>query len=255
LYWDTGDPYHYVRVVSDSVRGRDVLLVGGEDHRTGRVDDAEKRYVRLESWARDRFPGVTDVTHCWSGQVLEPSDGLAHIGRESGGAANAYVATGFSGNGMTYGTLAGRLIADLILGRANPWEPLYDPARITAGAAVRYLKLGVDTLAQYGERVSSGEVGSPAEVPAGTGAVMRRGLSKLAIYKDAAGGVQTFSAVCPHLGCIVHWNGSEKTWDCPCHGSRFASGGAVLDGPATRPLSPVVDEAAASLSNLSGRTK
>ena len=140
---------------------------------------------------------------------------------------------------MTHGTIAGILLTDLIMERENPWESLYDPARKTVGAAERFVKENVNVALQYGAWVTGGDVSSTADIVAGTGAVVRRGVSKVAAYRDAAGQLHECSAVCPHLGCIVRWNSDESTWDCPCHGSRFDKQGALLCGPANCDLAEV----------------
>jgi glycine/D-amino acid oxidase-like deaminating enzyme/nitrite reductase/ring-hydroxylating ferredoxin subunit len=244
LYWDTADPYHYVRLqtlrpsASLALAG-ELLIVGGEDHKTGQADDAEARYGRLEAWARAHFPMMTDIRFRWSGQVVEPIDGLAFIGRNPMDKPNVYVATGFSGNGMTYGTIAGRLLTDLIQGRENAWALLYDPSRKTLRAAKTFARETINMAAQYGDWFTKGDVKEDASVPAGTGAIVRRGLHKIAVYCDDAGEMHECSAVCPHLGGIVTWNHSEETWDCPCHGSRFDKFGKVLNGPAITNLHPV----------------
>ena len=225
LFWDTADPYHYVRLAGD------VLIVGGEDHKTGQEDDAGDRFRRLEAWSRDRFP-IGAVEFQWSGQVMEPVDGLAYIGRNPGDKGHIFVATGDSGQGMTHGTIAGMLITDLILGRANEWERLYDPSRKSLRSAAEYLRENLNVAKQYVDYVTAGEARSEAEIAAGHGAVIRKGLKKLAVYRDQAGELHRLPAVCPHLGCIVHWNSLEGTWDCPCHGSRFSTDGSVLNGPA-----------------------
>jgi glycine/D-amino acid oxidase-like deaminating enzyme/nitrite reductase/ring-hydroxylating ferredoxin subunit len=239
LYWDTHDPYHYLRTVEGAEGADDVLIVGGEDHKAGQDDAADERFARLESWVRDRVPRLLEARSRWSGQILEPADGLAFIGR-SHGASNVYLATGFSGNGMTYGTLAGRLLADLIAKGGSEWSELYDPSRVRLRAAGRYLKEGLTAAASYGERATPGEVSGIEEIPLGEGAVIRRGLSKVATYRDEEGLAHEVSAQCTHQGCIVHWNPAEKSWDCPCHGSRFAPDGTVLNGPALRALDPVL---------------
>lgn len=241
LYWDTEDPYHYVRLHSEPEEPDDVLIVGGEDHKTGQADDAEHRFDRLESWARERFPSLETVRYRWSGQVLEPFDGLAFIGKNPGSAANVYVATGSSGNGMTYGAIAGMLLTDLIHGRANAWSEIYDPARITLRAAKEFLKQNLNVAAQYAQHARGGEVAQPGEIPKGTGAIDQRGLHKLAVYRDDKGRLHKLSAVCPHLGCLVKWNAVEASWDCPCHGSRFTPDGRVLNGPALTALQPAPD--------------
>lgn len=242
LYWDTPDPYHYVRLhsVNDSqAGGHDILIVGGEDHKTGQEDDAEDRYGRLEAWTRERFPMAGQIEYRWSGQVMEPVDGLAFIGRNPLDADNVYIATGDSGNGMTHGSIAGLLLTDLILGRDNEWTTLYDPTRKTLLAAYDFAKENLNVVAQFADWVTGGDVDSPQEVTPGEGAVIRRGLTKVAVYRDEQGTLYECSAVCTHLGCIVAWNGDEKTWDCPCHGSRYDAFGKVISGPAISDLTPV----------------
>jgi len=233
LYWDTPDPYHYVRVEGEA--GHEVLIVGGEDHKTGRADDADERFARLEAWTRERFATTGKVEFRWSGQVMEPIDSLAFIGRNPGN-KNIYVATGDSGNGMTHGTIAGILLTDLILGRQNEWEALYDPGRITLRAAPEFASENVNAAAQYSDYVTGGDVDNVQELTPGTGGIIRRGVKKVAVYRDTHGKLHECTAVCPHLGGIVHWNHTEKTWDCPLHGSRFDPFGEALNGPANTGL-------------------
>jgi glycine/D-amino acid oxidase-like deaminating enzyme/nitrite reductase/ring-hydroxylating ferredoxin subunit len=234
LYWDTMSPYHYVRLTKETDGGA-LLIVGGEDHKTGQADDLECRFDALLEWTRQRFPMAGDVAYRWSGQVIEPNDYMGFIGRNPGD-DNVYIATGDSGQGMTHGTIAGMLIPDLILGVENRWAKLYDPARITPRSAVPFVKENVNVAAQYVDWVTPGEVSSPDAIGPGTGAVMRDGAKKFAVYRDAAGALHIRSAVCTHLYCIVDWNSVEKTWDCPCHGSRFDAYGRVLNGPAISDL-------------------
>lgn len=236
LYWDTEEPYHYVRLAPATGAGEELLIVGGEDHRTGQADDAEERYARLESWARARFPMATGREFAWSGQIEEPADGLAFIGPSMDGDENVYIATGDSGNGMTHGTIAGLLLTDLILGRDNVWAGLYDPTRKRLRALPEYLKGNVQSAAPYTRWVTGGEVASVDEIQPGEGGILRRGVQLLAVYRDAGGKVEERSAVCTHLGCIVSWNSGEKSWDCPCHGSRFGPDGHVMNGPAVSDL-------------------
>jgi len=235
LYWDTPDPYHYVRL--QEAKGHDVLLIGGEDHKTGQADDAGERFSRLEAWARERFPTVGEIEFRWSGQVMESMDSLAFIGRNPGD-KNIYVVTGDSGNGMTHGTIAGILLTDLIQGRANEWATLYDPSRISFMAAPEFAKENLNVVAQYADFVSGGDVEDVSAIAVGNGGLLRDGLKKVAVYRDTDGSVHKCSAICPHLGCIVAWNSAEKTWDCPCHGSRFDPFGTVLNGPANTGLGP-----------------
>ena len=229
LYWDTADPYHYVRLTEEA--GHEVLIVGGEDHKTGQADDTNERFERLEAWTRERFPTSGEMEFRWSGQIMEPIDGLAFIGRNPGD-QNTYVVTGDSGNGMTHGTIAGVLLTDLILGRDNEWATLYDPSRILLRATPEFAKENLNAVAQFGDYVTSGDVDDVRKIARGTGAVIRQGLKKVAVYRDTHGVLHERSAVCPHLGCIVDWNSTERTWDCPCHGSRFDTSGKVVNGPA-----------------------
>ena len=241
LYWDTPDPYHYIRIetVGKGAKAHDVLIVGGEDHKTGQQDDANKRFGALERWTRHRFPMVESIEYRWSGEVMEPVDGLAFIGRNPMDKDNVFIATGDSGNGMTHGTIAGLLITDLIMGRKNAWEKIYDPSRVTLKALPEFAKESLNVAMQYTDLVVAGDVDSVDEVKAGAGAIMSRGLSKVAVYRDPEGEVHEFSAVCRHLGCIVKWNTLENTWDCPCHGSRYDSLGKVIQGPANSDLEEV----------------
>ena len=182
---------------------------------------------------------MQEVEFRWSGQVMETIDGLAFIGRNPLDEPNVFIATGDSGMGMTHGTIAGMLLTDLILGRENPWATLYDPSRKTLRAAGEFARENLNVAGQYADWLTGGEVGSPEEIRPGKGAVVRRGLTKVAVYRDEQGVLHECSAVCPHLGCIVHWNDAEKTWDCPCHGSRFDRFGTVINGPANTDLSRV----------------
>jgi Rieske Fe-S protein len=178
----------------------------------------------------------------WSGQVLEPVDGLAFLGRNPGDPQNVYIITGDSGMGMTHGTIGGILITESILGGVSPWESLYDPSRITLRASLQYARENINVAVQYFEGyLSGGDVDSPEEIAPGEGAIVRRGIAKVAVYRDEEGTLHERSAVCPHLGGIVGWNTSEKTWDCPCHGSKFDCYGRVITGPANSDLE-IADE-------------
>ncbi|MDB4948921.1 MAG: oxidoreductase [Gemmatimonadetes bacterium] len=238
LYWDTGDPYHYVRL--QETDGGTLLVVGGEDHKTGHEDDAEARWAALEAWTRERFP-ITSVEHRWSGQVMEPVDYMAFIGRDPNGQDNLYVATGDSGHGMTHGTIAGMLLGDLIQAVPNPWTELYDPARksLSPAPVKEFVKANVDVALQYADVVLQKDAESEDAIAPGTGAVLRHGTHPVAAFRDEQGVVHRCSALCTHLKCVVQWNSAERSWDCPCHGSRFSPTGEVLNGPASAPLPPV----------------
>jgi len=238
LYWDTLDPYHYVRLKSARTpanrKGRDILIVGGEDHKQGEADDGKARFEWLENWTRDRFP-IEDVVYRWSGMVCEPADSLALIGDDNV-EQNVYIATGDSGHGMTHGTIAGMLTTDLILGQSNGWKGIYNPSRVNSQATSEYVEENLDVAGHLLEWLTPGELPSEENIAPGCGAVIRRGLGKIAVYRDPEGAFHECSAVCTHLGCIVSWNSTEQSWDCPCHGSRFDTTGKLLRGPASEDL-------------------
>ncbi len=234
LYWDTDDPYHYVSPFS--IDGTTHVLVGGEDHKTGTEKDTARHLDALHTWAKQRL-GVGEPSHRWSAQVEEPVDGLPFIGRNSM-SEHVFVATGLSGNGTTFGTIAAMIFADTVHGRANPWRDLYAATRMKpVASAVTYATENVDfPMHLVSDRVMPPEARSLADIPPGEGKTVRVSGERLAVYRDPAGALHAVSSVCTHLGCLVKFNNAEKTWDCPCHGSRFSVDGAVLDGPATRPL-------------------
>lgn len=242
LWWDTGDqkskwinyPYHYVRVQEFNEQ-HDVLIVGGEDHKTGQEDAEdilqEERYEKLLAWTKDRFPAIADIIYKWSGQVMEPVDSLAFIGKNPG-EDNVYIITGDSGNGMTHGTIGGMLISDLIIAKENRWQKIYDPGRISLKATGDFLQEVGNMAAQYADYLKAGDIKSQKELGNDEGAIMNIGLHKVAVYKNAGGAIHAYTAICPHLHCVLQWNNGEKTFDCPCHGSRFTNEGVVINGPA-----------------------
>ena len=242
LYWDMADPYHYIRLQTVDEADYDLLLVGGEDHKTGQEADPASHLRCLEDWTREKFgPKIQQIDYQWSGQVLEPSDALGYAGRNPLDRNNVFIITGDSGHGMTHATLGATIITDLLQGRANPWADLYDPGRITVKpeSAKEFALENLNVAYEYTDLLTGGDVASADEIPAGQGAVLRRGLSKVAAYRDPEGQLHECSAICPHLGCVVHWNPLETSWDCPCHGSRFTALGELLAGPANSALPPV----------------
>jgi glycine/D-amino acid oxidase-like deaminating enzyme/nitrite reductase/ring-hydroxylating ferredoxin subunit len=244
LYWDTEDPYHYVRLQrttnkelgGDDHQAIDILIAGGEDHKAGQAADADARFARLEAWMRDHFPAAGEVEFRWSGQVMETVDGLGYIGRNPLDADNVYVVTGDSGMGLTHGTIGGMLITDLIQHRPNPWQELYDPSRVRSGAAVEWVKENLNVALQYKSWFTRGDVTSIDQITPGNGAVVVESGRKIAVFRDERGETHRRSAVCPHMGCIVAWNPAASTWDCPCHGSRFDKLGGVINGPSPKDL-------------------
>ena len=240
LLWDNGDPYYYVRLTTpDDKSEHEILIVGGADHKVGQDEHPAHRYDEIETWARQHFPMAGSVDFRWSGQIMEPSDGLGYMGRNPMDYKNVYIITGDSGNGMTHCTAGAMLVTDLIMGRNNSWLDLYDPSRTAIHGMSEFLKELGNTVAQYGDWVKGGDVASPEQISPGEGAILRKEEQRIAIYRDGDGKIHALSAACTHLGCVVSWNAAETSWDCPCHGSRFSVTGQVLHGPAATPLEAV----------------
>jgi glycine/D-amino acid oxidase-like deaminating enzyme/nitrite reductase/ring-hydroxylating ferredoxin subunit len=236
LFWDTAEPYHFIR--SQRIGGATYLIVGGEDHKVGEAADTSEPFRRLEAYVRSRFGRVVAPTdYRWSGQIVVPADGLPYIGRNAL-SSRVFVATGYGGNGMTGGTLAGMILADEVRGVANPWRELYDATRWKPLASAKaFLSENVD----YPKHLLTDRLPVPGpdaleQIASGEGMVLAVGGERLAVYRNGNGELSALSPVCTHLGCLVHWNTTEKSWDCPCHGSRFDPHGRILNGPAVEPL-------------------
>lgn len=250
LWWDTGDhsskwlakPYHYVRL-EEFDEQYDILIAGGEDHRTGQADEEnikeEDRYAKLEKWTKKHFPAIGAIEFKWSGQVMEPLDSLAFIGKNPG-EDNIYIITGDSGNGMTYGTLGGMIITDIITGKENPLIKIYSPSRFTLKTTADYLHEVGNMVAQYSDWFTPEDIKEIGDLKLGEGGIISFGLKKIAAFRDEQNNVHISSAVCPHLGGILQWNADEKTFDCPMHGSRFTNEGKVINGPATSDLKKIL---------------
>ncbi|MDX8517397.1 FAD-dependent oxidoreductase [Mesorhizobium dulcispinae] len=234
LYWDMDDPYNYVRLTPGSGR-TDYLIAGGRDHKSGEADDGDARFAALEAWIAALVPDLGRERARWSGQVLETVDYCGFIGR-SPGTGNVFIATGDSGQGMTHGALAGLLIRDLVVGGTNDWKAVYAPDRTPPAAFAHYVNENLTTVRNLAGYLLPGEIKSADDLQSGEGGFLQDGLSKLAVCRDHDGKLHSHSASCTHLGCIVRWNSTEQCWDCPCHGSQFSPDGAVLNGPAIRPL-------------------
>ena len=231
LLWDTEDPYHYVRIHEGK------LIVGGEDHRVGQNPEGNP-FENLEHWTRKNFEGVGLMLDKWSGQVFEPADTIGYIGKNPGTDRNIYIATGYSGSGMTSAVIASQIIPQLIDGRAHPLADIFDPKRPPIRNMSEFVKENMNVAFQYTDWLTGSDVKSEEEIPEDTGCLMRHGLTKACVYHEHGDSFERKSAVCTHLGGIVHWNDIEKTWDCPAHGSRFNTHGTPIEGPAISELSP-----------------
>jgi glycine/D-amino acid oxidase-like deaminating enzyme/nitrite reductase/ring-hydroxylating ferredoxin subunit len=236
LYWDDADPYHYIRLASPS--DPSLVLIGGADHKTGQLLDERDQFAEIEQYAADRFD-VQAVEHRWSAQYFIPADGLPHIGRVPG-REHLFMATGYSGTGLTWGTVAGSLVARMILGQRHPLEEILNPGRITPLASARMvLSENLDAMRHFAlDRVSGTSNATEEQIAPGTGQVISLDGRQTAVYRSAAGELHRLSPVCTHAGCIVHWNDAEHTWDCPCHGGRYTAIGARFAGPPTQDLEP-----------------
>jgi Rieske Fe-S protein len=214
-----------------------MVIAGGESHKTGQGGDTAARVARLEGWARERFD-VRSIEYRWSTQDNMPVDGVPFIGRLAPFQKRLWVATGFMKWGLTNGTAAGMILTDLIGGRANPWASLFDSTRFKPLASAKELvkenaNVGVHFV---GDHLGRPDVRSVDQLGPGEGGIVRRGAGKVAAYRAEDGTLHAVSAVCTHLGCQVKWNGAERSWDCPCHGSRFDVTGRVIQGPAVKDL-------------------
>ena len=235
LFWDTRQPYDYLRV--DRHRDFDYLIYGGEDHKTGQKKQTEKAYARLLGRLKKIIPEAR-VDHRWSGQVICTPDGLPYIGEN---AEHEFVATGYCGNGITFGTVAAMMARDWTIGQKNPWTDLFavDRKKIK-GATWNYLRENKDyPYYMIKDRIARPEADSVRKLKRGDGMIIGSRRKKVAVFRDNNGNICKLSPVCTHLGCLVRWNSAESTWDCPCHGSRFKPTGEVIAGPAEDALAPI----------------
>lgn len=239
IFWDMHGQEHYSMRTYETSKGK-MLMVLGESHKVGQKENNEQYLDKLEIFLRERFD-VASVEFKWSAQQFRPADGLPYIGLSSGN-HKIFIATGFSADGLTYGTLSGMIITDLILGRENKWSKTYDASRITpVASAKRFIKENLNVAVQLIEDyLGKADAAYFAEVLTGEGKIMGIKDHKCAVSRDASGKISVVSAVCTHMGCIVHWNQVENSWDCPCHGSRFTPEGKVIEGPAIEPLQKIV---------------
>lgn len=246
LYWDTSDPYRYIRlekIQEEEFKDKyDLLIIGGEDHKTGQENHPEHSFAKLEDWARTRFLTIVNLVYRWSGQVMEPVDGIGFLGHNPLDRDNVYVITGDAGNGITHSTIGALIVTDQILQRENLWEDLYNPSRISLLSTPNYFRENLNVAGQYGKWLTLSPKPDLDHLRINEGTVFRDGMGMVAAYKNQLGNMQYMSAACPHLGGVVSWNNVEKSWDCPCHGSRFDCHGNVLEGPAVQNLKKLDSE-------------
>jgi glycine/D-amino acid oxidase-like deaminating enzyme/nitrite reductase/ring-hydroxylating ferredoxin subunit len=238
LSYDLHDPYHYHR--AQVVDGKQYIIVGGEDHKTAHLKNTEECFRHLESYIR-KYYSVDQIAYKWSSQYFEPADGLAYIGHLPGNRENVYVATGFGGNGITYSHIAAITLTELLTTGSTQYDKLFAPGRVKPVAGfTNFVKEQADVVKEFvGGWVGSESIQGLAELAPDEAMVVKYEGKKLALYKDETGKAHAISPVCPHAKCIVEWNNAEKSWDCPCHGSRFNCDGEVLTGPARTNLEQV----------------
>lgn len=231
IWWNMLSEEHHSMRVYDTTKGK-ILMVLGEMHKVGQKENNHECFTNLEHYLRERFD-VASVEFTWSAQQFKAADGIPYIGLSTGN-AKTYIATGFSADGLTYGTLASIIISDEILGKENKWSKTYDASRITPIASAKeFIKENVNVAYELiKDRLTKSEADEFADVATGQGKVMEIDGKKHGVYRDETGKLHVVSAICTHMGCVNHWNEVEQSWDCPCHGSRFSIDGEVLEGPA-----------------------
>jgi Rieske Fe-S protein len=236
MFYNTDRPCHYTR--TQPVPGGSLIIIGGEDHQTGHAASTVDRYKKLEEFVRGRF-NVKSIDYSWSTQDNYPFDSVPFIGKIPG-SRHIYVATGFKGSGMTYGTIAAMVLVDAITGRENPWQELYDPHRVNIKAEGGEL---ISNTAQIAAEFIGDRISKPKDIKDmanGEGAIAEVEGDRLAVFKDDLGKIHAVKPACAHMGCIVSWNDAERSWDCPCHGSRYDYDGPVLHSPTVKDLKKVV---------------
>ncbi|WPP50321.1 FAD-dependent oxidoreductase [Catalinimonas niigatensis] len=232
LYWDLQEPYHYTRYYHQGEKTW--LAVGGADHKTGHNEQNPDNYEKLKHYMQQHF-NIKKFTYQWSSQYYEPADGLPYIGLSP--FKDVYVGTGYSGDGLVYGTVAGLLLKDMMLNRENAWAKAYDARRFTPVASFKeWAKENMEVVTDFVKDYLGNAEKEIETVPKGEGKIISKNKSKFAVYRNENDQIVSLSPICPHLKCVVHWNTQEKSWDCPCHGSRFTPEGKLIVGPAVSDL-------------------
>ncbi len=238
LAYDMYDPYHYYR--TQVVDGETYLIAGGEDHKTAHEENTEACFTKLESYLRKYFD-IEKVVFRWSSQYFEPADGLPYIGHLPGHPDNIFVATGFGGNGITYSQVAAMVLTDLLVKGESKYEKLFDPNRIKPIAGfTNFVKEAADVVGEFfGKWFSTSKIKELADVAQGEARVVKYEGHSIALFKDESGKLHAVNPACTHINCVVGWNTAERTWDCPCHGSRFSMDGEMLTAPARKDLEKI----------------
>ena len=238
LAYDMHDPYHYFR--TQEVDGEKFLIAGGEDHKTGHLENTDECFRHLEAFLR-KYYKIENIAFKWSSQFFEPSDGLAYIGNLPGNPEEVYVATGFGGNGITYSHIAARMLTDIIINGESEYTELFDPNRIKMVAGFsNFVKENADVVKEFfSKRIAQTKIKELSELAAGEARLVKYEGDSIAMYRDETGKVHAINPVCPHAKCVVGWNSAEKSWDCPCHGSRFSVDGELLTGPSRSNLEKI----------------
>ncbi|MFD2148281.1 FAD-dependent oxidoreductase [Mucilaginibacter antarcticus] len=237
LIYDMQEPYHYVR--THEIDGEQLLIIGGNDHKTGH-DDPEKAFEDLEKYTRQYY-NVSSVKYRWSAQYYIPADGFPYIGQMPEAPEGVYCATGYNGNGMMLGSIAGKILSDLIATGESKYKEIFSPARIKPITGfTEFIKENADVAYHFvADRFNIDETESLQGLAPGTGKVVEVDGEKIAAYRDEAGKIHALTPVCTHAACIVNFNDAERSWDCPCHGARYDIDGKVITGPATRGLAKI----------------
>ncbi len=239
LGYDLCEPYHYYRI--QEINGENLLIAGGEDHKTGHCENTGECFSRLEDYVRKYF-NVETAMYSWSSQYYEPADGFPYIGKLPGSKGRIFTATGFRGNGMIFGTLSSQILHDLIVSGNSKYEKLFSPSRIKPVAGFTgFVKENAEVAFDFiKDKLFMERIDSMAEIKEGEAKTVKFEGESYAVYKETGGRMHIVKSTCPHALCEVRWNGAELSWDCPCHGSRFGVNGKMLTGPSVKNLHHVI---------------